>query len=97
MRNGRSARHRLLSLRARPNGCSYNRYGFAVGKRVGGAVVRNRIKRRLRVLLRVLPFRRGYDFVVVAQPEAAAARFDELRAGLAECGGRLGLIEEPQA
>ncbi len=51
------------------------RVGFAVGKPVGGAVVRNRTKRRLRALTRpllsrVLP---GTRVVVRANPPAAVA------------------------
>jgi ribonuclease P protein component len=64
------------------------RFGFVVGKRLGDAVVRNRIKRRLREAARrlapnLLP---GYDIVVIARgPIAArtAAELGEALAGLA--------------
>ena len=43
-------------LLARPNGGAGLRYGITVTKRIGNAVVRNRMKRRLRALLRdILP------------------------------------------
>ena len=38
----------FLVMKALPNGLSLSRYGFSVGKRVGKAVVRNRVKRLLR-------------------------------------------------
>ena len=41
-------------LLARPNGGAGLRYGITVTKRIGNAVVRNRMKRRLRALLRDL-------------------------------------------
>jgi len=59
----------LLVVHARPNGGPEPRLGLAVGKVVGGAVVRNRIKRLLREAFRLhrgeLP--PAHDLVVVAK------------------------------
>jgi ribonuclease P protein component len=49
---------------------------------VGKAVVRNRVRRRLRELLRSLPIAEGHDLVITARPEAALAHFTDLRAEL---------------
>jgi len=56
--------------------------GFAVSKAVGGAVVRNRVKRRLRAIMAdVLPgLPAGSATVVRALPQAASASFDSLAA-----------------
>lgn len=60
------------------------RVGFVVSRGVGGAVIRNQVKRRLRHLvaqrLRALPA--GADLVVRAQPAAAAATSADLAADL---------------
>lgn len=55
-----------LTVFARPNGKNWARLGLSVGRRVGGAVVRNRIKRLLREAFRHLQHDLpvGYDFVV---------------------------------
>ena len=63
------------------------RVGFTCSKKVGNAVARNRAKRRLREIARlVLPGvgRRGWDYVLVGRPEVTATRdFAALRADLA--------------
>ncbi len=58
------------------------RIGFTVTKKVGNAVVRNRIRRRLREVARLAEtsaFSAGCDYVVAARREALDASFDELR------------------
>jgi ribonuclease P protein component len=76
VRRGKRAGTRNLVVHvARPSSDGAARVGFVVGKPVGGAVVRNRTKRRLRALVRpllpqVLP---GTRVVVRANPPAADA------------------------
>ena len=70
------------------------RIGFTASKRVGGAVERNRAKRRLRAAVdRVIPDHavRGYDYVVIARPETLGRPFDALVGDLRAALGRLGL------
>lgn len=63
----------VIALCGRPNGLDYNRLGLSVPRRVGGAVVRVRIKRRLREAFRLGQYDvpTGYDLVVVVRPHAA--------------------------
>ena len=62
------------------------RIGFTVTKKVGNAVVRNRVKRRLRELVRVsMPehVSRGYDYVVIGRKGSLDRGFDVLKTDLA--------------
>ena len=93
-RKGRAWTHRFLVLRALPNGLTYNRYGFVVSKRVGKAVARNRLKRRLREGLRLLSVRPGWDVVFLARPSAAAAKYRQLREALVELLSRARLLDK---
>jgi ribonuclease P protein component len=83
---GRRAGKRLVSghLLVRPGDTDEARVGFIVSRKVGSAVVRNRVRRQLRPLARVylqaLP--RGSLLVLRAHPGAATARQADIAAEL---------------
>lgn len=68
-KRGRSWTTPLLVLTVLPNDLDHNRYGFAVGKRTGGAARRNLVKRWLRESVRTLHPRLlpGNDMVFIAR------------------------------
>ncbi len=63
------------------------RVGFVAGRNVGGAVVRNRAKRRLREAVARTELRDGVDYVVIASADAVEAPFQRLVAWLEEATG----------
>ena len=80
----RSRAHPLLLLRYRRNGLDRTRYGISTGRRIGSAVVRNAVRRRLRTLLRELDpvIEPGWDILLVMRPAAAAVTQAELAQAL---------------
>lgn len=72
------------------------RVGFSVSKRVGGAVVRNRVKRRLReaVRVRLTSLPPGWDIVISARPAAATVDHATLDAELGVLLGRARLARD---
>ena len=69
-----------LVLYARPNRTATNRVGITAGKKLGHAVVRNRVRRRLREIYRLNEdrFAPGWDIVVVARSRCIDADFQKL-------------------
>lgn len=76
-RSGVHGQAMSVHARARDDG-DPGRVAVVAGRRVGGAVQRNRAKRRLRVVVRGEGVPRGVDVVVVAKPGAVVARFPSL-------------------
>lgn len=93
-RHGRAWSNSLLVLRALASGLPHNRYGFVTSRKLGGAVVRNRVRRRLREAVRQLPLETGWDVVVSAKTPAAKADYQELKRGVTELLTRAGILKE---
>ncbi len=73
----------VLLVRDRQDGDPVKRVGFTVTKKIGGAVVRNRMKRRFRVLAReLLPEHgiAGADHVLIGREGGVERDFAQLRA-----------------
>ncbi len=79
-KQGQSWAHPLLILSMDRNDLEWSRFGFIVSRRIGKAVVRNRVKRQLREAIRhhLEEFPRGWDVVIIARAPIAEARFAEI-------------------
>jgi ribonuclease P protein component len=76
---GASLADKIIVLKTLSNKLSYSRYGFSVSSRIGGAVVRNRVKRRLREILRNATLETGWDIVIIARAKAALVDYSDLK------------------
>lgn len=92
-RAGQSYGNRWVVLYVLPRRDTSRRIGFSVGKKLGGAVVRNRVKRRLREVCRLQQHHiaGGYDMVLVARQAAVQADFAVLTRAVADVLRRAGL------
>ena len=94
-REGQSWADRLIVLAARRNGLGVTRFGFTVGKRVGNAVARNRIKRRLREASRLSDVQQGWDLVFIARSGSASADYRMLSKSARELFRRARILNGP--
>ncbi len=85
---GHTLQHRLLMLSYMPNEQGHNRYGLVVSRRIGKAVVRNLIRRRLREILqhrdpsiaypKYASDKKGCDIVIIARTPIVDASYQEI-------------------
>ena len=95
-KKGKSGASSLLAVYARPNRSGKNRLGLTVGAKLGNAVTRNRVRRRLREIYRLSQpeLKRGYDIVIVARGRAVNAAYRELERAYRTLCDRLELWED---
>ena len=94
--HGRRVATRTLTLLAIPNTLGRDRLGIVASRRMGGAVTRNRAKRRIREIFRqrdgnarAVDGQRALDLVVIARRESATAPFADVEKELVTAIGRL--------
>ncbi len=85
-----------LVLYAKRNRTGTNRVGVTVGKKLGHAVIRNRVRRRLREVYRLNEdkFLPGWDIVVVARHRCIGADFGKLTQAYLSLAKKAGILQE---
>jgi ribonuclease P protein component len=97
-REGRVLTSRWLFLSVAPTRRQTLRCGFVVGRQIGGAVQRNRARRRIREAVRLLlpTLLPGYDLVfTVHTPEVIDAPFSQLQNDIVSLLRQAGLLPTP--
>lgn len=93
---GASSATPLVVVYARRTRQGTNRIGITVSTKVGKAVVRNRVRRRLREIYRLHEpeMARGLELVIVARVRAAQAGYRELERAFLKACSSLGVLEQ---
>ncbi|NLF66946.1 MAG: ribonuclease P protein component [Chloroflexi bacterium] len=95
-RDGRRWHHPLFVLFVAPNGAAISRFAVSASRHTGNAVIRNRLKRRMREALRpYLPsVQGGYDCLLVARQPLGEATFAEIESALKQLLQRAALLPD---
>lgn len=79
-KNGRKIPGRYIIVYLLKNDLGYNRYGIVTSKKIGKAVVRNKIKRRLRAIIKdnMPKVKTSFDIVLIGRHKIGGTPFDLL-------------------
>jgi ribonuclease P protein component len=93
-RFGKSYAHPLLVLVTTNNEEQFSRVGITAGKSIGGAVQRNRAKRRIRAAVRSIQpeIAPGWDIMLIARPAVITADYSQLEKALKDLLLRANLL-----
>lgn len=93
-RKGNTAATPFLALYCRKNRSGTSQLGLTVSKKVGGAVTRNRVRRRLRAIYRLHEgqLAPGYDIVVVSRVRAATGSYVQLEQAFLRLAAQTGML-----
>lgn len=81
-----------IVLKALPNELDVSRFGLVVSGRLGKAVTRNLIKRRLREIVRQARVAPGWDIILIARVPAAGMDYKNLEKSVGKLLLRAGII-----
>lgn len=95
-KNGHSLAHRCVVIAFAPNQLAKNRTAVIAGRSVGGAVQRNKAKRRIRAAFHGIQdaLRKGYDLVIIARKPLVDADFGDFVKALETLFQTAGLMKE---
>ena len=96
-KKGKGIKENLLTFKWTPNNLKVSRFSFIVSKKISKkAVLRNKIKRRLREKVKTeLPrFKKGIDGVIIVNPEAAKKKSQEMIGSLNKIFSRAKIIQK---
>jgi len=92
---GKSSASKFVAIYCMKNYSPMNKLGITVSTKIGGAVERNRIRRRLKEIYRINEhiLRKGFSIVIVARQRSKSANWDELQASVLYLFSKLNLAD----
>lgn len=96
--HGRSYADRRLILYLSKNNYGGTRIGFSVSKKVGKAVIRNKVRRKLKEISRLNreKIKKGFDVIIIARPVVADCTYREMEKSFIWLLKKSGLLEEEE-
>lgn len=94
IKNNKSFRYKDYVLYIEKNSENNYRFGFSVGKKIGKAVTRNKIKRQLRNIVSKKNYQNGFNCIIIVGSNVLKKSFQEMEINLYNALHSLKLIKE---
>ena len=79
IKKGKKEKTRFFVIHYKNNNYNYNRYGISVGKKIGKAVTRNKIKRQIKSILSKNKLNYSKDYVIIVRKEILSIKYFEIK------------------
>jgi ribonuclease P protein component len=93
-KSGKAVADNILVIKTLSNNLDVSRTGFSVTKEIGKATVRNRVKRLLKEIMRLLDIEQGWDIVLIARRNIVTADYGTLTARIIKLLNRAGMLRK---
>ena len=69
-------------------------FGFSVGKKIGNAEIRNRIKRQLKSIIDEKNYQNGFNCIIIVKKGILNCSYQQMKSELLECLSKLNIIKK---
>lgn len=90
----KSFRYKDYIIYVEKNETNEYRFGFSVGKKIGKAVVRNKIKRQLRAIVSKKDYQKGFNCIIIVGSNILNKSYKEMEDNLLVALSKLNLVKE---
>ena len=92
--NNKAFRYKDYIIYVEKNEDENYKFGFSVGKKIGNAVIRNKIKRQLRSIVSKKDYQNGFNCIIIVGSNILNVSYQEMEKNLLDALKKLNLIKE---
>lgn len=94
IKDNKSFRYKDYIIYVEKNESNEYKFGFSVGKKIGKAVVRNKIKRQLRAIVSKKDYQKGFNCIIIVGSNILNRSYKEMEDNLLVALSKLNLVKE---
>ncbi|MBP3921229.1 MAG: ribonuclease P protein component [Bacilli bacterium] len=96
IKNNKSFRSKYFFIYIQRHENDIYHFGLSVGKKIGNAVKRNKVKRQLKEIITNQDYQKNFDCIIIVRKEINNHTFSEIKEELNRCLKQLKILKEPK-